>query len=71
MDGTLMSQSHLMLDDAQKAIENSRDPGSSALCTTLVVCTRAICHEIAALREVLDSIDSELCSLEGKVPDQS
>lgn len=67
----LADQIETILKDADASISDSTTADSAAICRTLIACTRALCHEITALRHVVDSIDTDLSSIDFKIPDQS
>lgn len=64
----LRDQTEGLLREAEMAIHGSKDPTATAICTTLIACTRALCHEISALRQVADCIDNDLSNIDLKMP---
>lgn len=67
----LADQIETILNSADASISGSTHADSAAICKTMIACTRALCMEISALRQVVDSIDTDLSSIDFKIPDQS
>jgi hypothetical protein len=59
------------LKDAENAVRGSKDPASTVICKTMIACTRALCCELSALRQVADSIETDLSEIDLKMPDQT
>jgi hypothetical protein len=58
-----------ILNEAEVAIRGTKDPTSAAICQTLIACTRALCCELSALRQMAGAIESDLTNIELKMPD--
>jgi hypothetical protein len=66
----LIDHVECILREAEEAIEDSKEVTSATVCRTMLACTRAICHEIAALRRVVNSIDADVTNIDCKMPEQ-
>jgi hypothetical protein len=67
----LMDQVEGILREAEESLEDATEVSSATVCRTMVSCTRAICHEIAALRRVVNSIDYDVTNIDFKIADQN
>lgn len=67
----LRDQVEGILKEAEDALGSGPDGSVGAVCRTLIACTRALCIEIASVRHVVESIDTELTSIDDKMPDQN
>lgn len=65
----LIDQTETSLREAEQLLDDA-EVTPAIICKTMLVCTRAICHEIAALRRVVNSIESDVTEIDFKLPEQ-
>lgn len=69
----LIDQTESILREAEDALDESDEStevSSTTVCRTMLACARAICQEVAALRRMVHSIETDVTEIDYKLPEQ-